>query len=100
MRLHRKVFKRVQLPQDCFGTPPCHPFQCFGGEKCPIAVPPKPSRVRKHSNVPVKSKLQHPPPRTYPGHLTPPPAREGGNLIILVFPRAGHLITSHKGWGI
>ena len=32
-------------------------------------------------NVPVKSKLQHPP-RAYPGHLTSFPAREGGNLIL------------------
>ena len=39
--------------------------------------------------VPVKSKLQHPPPRVYPGHLTPFPTREGG-----------HLITTHRGWGI
>ena len=39
-------------------------------------------------NVSVKSKPQHPP-RAYPGHLMPFPAREGGNLII-----------THKGWGI
>ena len=33
--------------------------------------------------VSVKSKLQHaPPPRAYPGHLTPLPSRGGGNLII------------------
>ena len=36
---------------------------------------------------------------TYPRHLTPFPAREGG-LIISVFPGEGHLITFHKGWGI
>ena len=30
-----------------------------------------------------------PPPRAYPGHLTPFPAREGGNLI-----------TTHRGWRI
>ena len=41
------------------------------------------------ANVPVKSKLQHPPHRAYPGHLTPFLAREGGNLI-----------TTHRGWGI
>ena len=43
------------------------------------------------ANVPVKSKLKHPPPppRTYPGHLTSFPAREGGNLINLVFPGTG-----------
>ena len=41
--------------------------------------------------VPVKSKLKHPP-RAYPGHLTSFPAREGGNLINLVFP--GNLIAS------
>ena len=41
-------------------------------------------------NVSVKSKLQHPPPpRPYPGHLMSFPAREGGNLINLVFPGAG-----------
>ena len=39
--------------------------------------------------VSVKSKLQHPPPRAYPGHLTPFLAREGENLI-----------TNHRGWGI
>ena len=38
--------------------------------------------------VPVKSKLKHPP-RAYPGHLTPVPVRKGG-----------HLITTHRGWGI
>ena len=42
------------------------------------------------SYVPVKSKLQHPPPPpwAYPGHLTPFLTREGGNLI-----------TTHRGWG-
>ena len=45
--------------------------------------------------VPVKSKLKHlsapppPLPRAYPGHLMSFPAREGGNLINLVFPGAG-----------
>ena len=39
--------------------------------------------------VTVKSKLKHPPPRAYPGHLTSFPAWEGGNLINLVFPGAG-----------
>ena len=39
-------------------------------------------------NVPVKSKLQHPP-RAYPGHLLLFPAQEGG-----------HLITTHRGQGI
>ena len=39
-------------------------------------------------HVPVKSKLQHPPPppRVYPGHLT-----------VLTFPRVGNLIRMHKG---
>ena len=37
-------------------------------------------------NVPVKSKLQHPPPGAYTGHLTPFPAQEGENLI-----------TTHRG---
>ena len=54
-----------------------------------IPVPPT-------SNVPVKSKLKHPP-RAYPGHLTSSLAREGGNLMNLVFPGAGHLITAHRG---
>ena len=40
-------------------------------------------------NVPVTSKLQHPPPPTLPGHLTSSLALEGGNLI-----------TTHRGWGI
>ena len=40
------------------------------------------------------------PPWAYPGHLTSFPAREGGNLMNLVFPGAGHLITTHRGWGI
>ena len=44
------------------------------------------------SNVSVKSKLQHPPPRAYPGHLTPLPFRGGGNLIIRVFQGVGNLI--------
>ena len=45
-------------------------------------------------NVSVKSKLQHapPPPRAYPGHLTPLPSRGGGNLIIRVFQGVGNLI--------
>ena len=55
---------------------------------------------RKRSGyVPVKWKLKHPP-RAYPGHLTSFPAREGGNLINLVYPGVGHLITTHRGWGI
>ena len=33
-------------------------------------------------NVPVKSKLKHPP-RVYPRHLTSFPARDGGNLMNL-----------------
>ena len=43
--------------------------------------------------VSVKSKLQHapPPPRAYPGHLTPLPSRGGGNLIIRVFQGVGNL---------
>ena len=40
------------------------------------------------------------PPGIYPGHLTSFPAQEGGNLMHLVFPRVGHLITTHRGWGI
>ena len=37
------------------------------------------------------------PPRAYPGHLTSFPVREGGNLMNLVFPGAGNLITTHGG---
>ena len=33
----------------------------------------------------------------YPGNLTTFPAQEGGNLMNLVFPGAGHLITTHRG---
>ena len=32
-----------------------------------------------------------PPPRAYPGHLTPLPPRGGGNLIIRVFQGVGNL---------
>ena len=38
--------------------------------------------------------------RAYPGHLTPFPTRERGNLMNLVFPGVGHLIITHRGWGI
>ena len=51
------------------------------------------------TNVSVKSKLKHPP-RAYPGHLASFAAREGGNLMNLVSLGAGHLITTHRGWGI
>ena len=47
---------------------------------------------RKWTNVSVKSKLQHAPPRAYPGHLTPLPSRGGGNLLIRVFQEVGNLI--------
>ena len=46
--------------------------------------------------APVKSKLKHPP-RAYPGYLTSSLVREGGNLMNLVFPEAGHSITTHRG---
>ena len=39
--------------------------------------------------VSVKSKLQHPPTPGIPRALTSFPAREGGNLINLVFPGVG-----------
>ena len=50
------------------------------------------------SNVPVKSKPKHrniapPPPPSFAG-------REGGNFMKWVFPGVGHLITTHRGWGI
>ena len=49
--------------------------------------------LNRWNYVSVKSKLQHaPPPRAYPGHLTPLPSRGGGNLIIRVFPGVGNLI--------
>ena len=51
------------------------------------------SSIRR-AYVSVKSKLKHPP-RAYPGHLTSFPAREGGNLMNLVFPGAGNLITTN-----
>ena len=41
-----------------------------------------------------------PPPRAYPGHLTPLPSRGGGNLIIRVFQGVGNLIPMLWGWGI
>ena len=42
------------------------------------------------ANVPVKLKLQHPPPPgAYPGHLTVHRARGGGNLNVAL-----------EGWGI
>ena len=44
--------------------------------------------------------LNTPPPRAYPGQLTSVAAREGGNLMNLVFPGEGYLITTHRGWGI
>ena len=40
------------------------------------------------------------PPPGIPGHFTSFPAREGGDLINLVFPGAGNLITTHREWGI
>ena len=57
-------------------------------------------RQLKLTYVPVKSKLQHPLPRAHPGHLRRFRAREGGNLMNLLFPRAGHLISTHRGWRI
>ena len=39
------------------------------------------------------------PPRAYPGHLTFFPAREGGNLINLVFPGAGSLLVGGGEFG-
>ena len=42
--------------------------------------------------------LNIPPPRAYPGHLTSFPTQEGGNLMKLVSPGAGHLITTHPGF--
>ena len=47
--------------------------------------------------VPVKLKLKHDSPQACPRHLTSFPAREGGNLMNLVFPGMGHLITTHRG---
>ena len=38
--------------------------------------------------------------RAYPVHLTSFAAREGGNLMNLVFLGSGHLIATHRGWGI
>ena len=47
-------------------------------------------------NIPTPPPL----PQAYPGHLTSLAAQKGGNLMNLVFPRVGHLITTHRGWGI
>ena len=58
------------------------------------------TRNTNPSYVPVKSKLKHPPSPGHTGHLTSFAAWEGGNLMNLVFPGAGHLITTHRGWGI
>ena len=49
--------------------------------------------------VSVKSKLQHPPPRAYHGHLTPLPSRGGGNSIIRVLQGVGNLIPMRCGGG-
>ena len=53
-------------------------------------------------NVKLMLKHQPPPllPHAYPRHLMSFSAREGGNLMNLVFPGAGHLISTHRGWGI
>ena len=40
-------------------------------------------------NAPINSKLQHPPPRAHPGHLTVHRAQGGENLNVAL-----------KGWGI
>ena len=72
----------------------CWPKRRVGDTSWPI------TRRQNNVNVPVKSKLKHPPSRAYPGHLTSFPVREGGNLMNLVFPGAGHLIIAHRGWGI
>ena len=34
--------------------------------------------------APINSKLQHPPPRAYPGHLTVHRARGGGSLNVVL----------------
>ena len=47
------------------------------------------SRLTRERNVPVKFKLQHPPPlRAYPGHFTVHLSRGGGNLNVAL-----------EGWG-
>ena len=43
----------------------------------------------RHITVQSNRSFNIPPPRAYPGHLTSFPAREGRNLINLVFPGAG-----------
>ena len=40
----------------------------------------------------IEASTSPPPPRAYPGHLTPLPYRGGGNLIIRVFRGVGNLI--------
>ena len=59
-----------------------------------------PWHCKPHVMYQSNRSLNIPPPRAYPGHLTSFPAREGGNLMNLVFPGAGHLIATHRGWGI
>ena len=61
----------------------CFPKYCFNSEILCISQ--------------IEASTSHP--RAYPGHLTSFPARERGNLINLVFPGGGHLITTHWGWG-
>ena len=46
-------------------------------------------KSRQEGYAPINSKLQHPPPRAYPGHLTVHRALGGGNLNV-----------SLEGWGI
>jgi len=46
-------------------------------------------RERFACYAPINSKLQHPPPRAYPGHLTVHRAWGGGNLNVAL-----------EGWGI
>ena len=49
--------------------------------------------LKSDTNVPVKSKLQHPPPPVITQHLTPFSCPgEGGNLMSLVFPVVGHVM--------
>ena len=54
-------------------------IQIIGNNASKISI--RDLKCSKQYNVPVKSKLQHP-----PRHLTPFPFREGGNLMNLVFP--------------
>ena len=56
--------------------------------------------VNTNGYVPVKLKLQQPPPPGIPRELTLCCARGVGNLTVKVFAGVGNLKTACEGWGI